>query len=102
MLVAATLVASAASAQVQFIALSNLRTAKSTRPRAEVTAARQIWCTADLHDLNRPCERWLDVNMCASVRATAEHGQLRIFRRISVSLNLVNRGASTGIVVVWH
>jgi hypothetical protein len=98
-LMAATLAASAASAQVQFNVPSNLSIAKSTLTRAEVTADFLIWRASGLYDLHSPGQRSVDTGTLEYAQATAKYTYMRASPQFAVLVDQINRGVSARALV---
>ena len=99
-LIAATLAASSASAQVQFNVPSNLPIAKSTLTRAEVTADLLIWRASGLYDLNSQGERpVVDTNTLEYAQAMAKYSYMRASPQFAVLVEQLNRGGLNRAVV---
>jgi hypothetical protein len=98
-LIAATLAASAASAQVQFNVPDNLPIPKSTLTRAEVTADLLIWRAAGLYDLHNQGEYSVDTNTLQYARATAKYVYMRASPQYAELVNQVNRGVAPRVIV---
>jgi hypothetical protein len=98
-LMAATLAASAASAQVQFNVPSNLSIAKSTLTRAEVTADLLIWRASGLYDLHSPGQRSVDTGTPEYAKATAKYTYMRASPQFAVLVDQISRGVSARAMV---
>jgi hypothetical protein len=99
MLMAATLAASAAFAQVQFNLPSNLPIAKSTLTRAEVTADLLIWRASGLSDLHSPGRRSVDTDTLEYAQAMAKYTQMRASPQFAELVDQINRGVPTRALV---
>ena len=98
-LIAATLSAGAAFAQVQFNVPSNLPVEGSTLSRAEVTADLMIWRAAGLYDLYNRGESSVDTNTPGYAQAVAKYSYMRASPQFAVLVDQLNRGVSTRAVV---
>ena len=97
--IAATLAASAASAQVQFNVPSNLPIAKSTLTRTEVTADLLIWRASGLADLHSPDQRSVDTGTLEYAQATTKYASMRASPQFAALVDQINRGGPTRFVV---
>jgi hypothetical protein len=99
LLIAATLAASAAYAQVQFNVPSNLPIAKSTLTRAEVTADLLIWRASGLYDLHNQGEHSVDTNTREYAQVMARYSYMRASPQFAELVSQVNRGVSTRVML---
>jgi Domain of unknown function (DUF4148) len=96
-LLAATLAANAACAQVQFNVPSNLPIAKSTLTRAEVVADLLIWRESGLealHARHSPGGLSVDTNTLEYAQATAKYNYMRGSPQFALLVNQINQGGS--------
>lgn len=100
LLVATSLAAGAASAQVNFDMPNKLPMPSSTQTRAEVTADLLVWRASGLHDLNRRGETPADTNTLQHAQATARYNFMRASPQFAVLVDQVSRGGSTGVLLV--
>jgi hypothetical protein len=98
-LIAATLAAGAASAQVQFNVPGSLPIAQSTLTRAEVTADLLIWRASGLYALHNQGEQAVDTTTRDYAQAMAKYSYMRASPQFAALVDQINRGVSTRALV---
>lgn len=99
-LMAATLCAGTAFAQVEFNVPSDLPIAKSTLTRADVTADFLIWRASGLHDLhNKANYSVLETNTREYAQATAKYSYMRDSPQFAELVEQLKHGVSARALV---
>ncbi len=99
LLIALTLAAGGATAQVQFNVPADLPIPKSTLTRAEVIADVLIWRASGMADLHNHGERPVDTNSVEYARATARYHYMRASPQFAALVEQVGRGAAPKVLV---
>lgn len=99
MLIALTLAAGGAAAQVQFNVPAELPIPTSTVTRAEVMADLLIWRASGLAALHNPGEISVDPYTPEYARARARYDHMRASPQFAVLVDQVSRGVATKVAI---